>query len=227
MARQLTEGPYDHSGAIGWSADSSRLFFSANRARDRALNVVNSEIFRLALDGGEPQPLTRRDGPDESLRVSPDGRLIAYLGWDDKGMSYSRNRLYVMNSDGSGSRELLADLDRSIHNPQWSADGRRLFFQFDDRGDTVLAVTDLRGRMTRLATGLSGTSLGRPYTGAAFAVGGGGRYAFTCGDPLTPAELATAREGREARTLTALKRQRRGRPGSCAGRGALDRVARR
>ena len=203
-ARQLTEGPYDHSGAIGWSADSKRLFFSANRAPDRALNVVNSDIFHLAVDGGDPQPLTRRDGPDESLRVSPDGRLIAYLGWDEPGLSYRRDRLYVMNSDGSESRELLADLDRSIHNPQWSADGRRIFFQFDDRGDTVLAVTDLDGRMTRLATDLSGTSLGRPYTGAAFAVGGKGRYAFTRGGPLSPAELATAREGRQARTLTAL-----------------------
>lgn len=212
-ARQLTEGPYDHSGAIGWSADSSALFFSANRARDRALNVVNSEIFHLALDGGDPRPLTRRDGPDESLRVSPDGRLIAYLGWDEPGLSYSRDRLYVMNSDGSESRELLANLDRSIHNPQWSADGRRIFFQFDDRGDTVLAVTDLDGRMTRLAAGLSGASLGRPYTGAAFAVGGGERYAFTRGGPLSPAELATAREGGEAQTLTAL---------NANGVGALD-----
>ena len=203
-ARQVTHGAYDHSGSLGWSADSTELFFSANRGEDRALNVVNSDIYRVSRDGGEPVALTDRQGPDGSLRVSPDGQRIAYLGWDDKGMSYSRDRLYVMNSDGSDSRELLEDLDRSISNPQWSEDGRRIFFQFDDRGSTVLAVTDLRGRMTRLATDLSGTSLSRPYTGAAYGVGGDDRYAFTMGTPKSPAELATARDGRDPKVLTAL-----------------------
>ena len=71
-------------------------------------------------------------------------------------------------------------------------------------GDTVLASTDPRGRMTTLAKGLGGTSLGRPYSGAAFAVGGDDRYAVTLGTLQTPADIATGVGGGKLARLTNL-----------------------
>ncbi|MFT4768645.1 MAG: dipeptidyl aminopeptidase/acylaminoacyl peptidase [Glaciecola sp.] len=202
--KQLTDGAYDHSSAVAWSSDSRQLYFSANRGADRELNVVNTDIFELSLATHEIRQLTTRQGPDGSLSLSPDGSHLAYLGWDDKRMSHHRSRLYVMNLQKEEPTELLADLDRSIRDPQWSSNGKRIFFLFDDQGDTVLAVTDLRGRMQRLATGLGGTSLGRPYSGAAFAVGGGDRYAFTMGSTQRPADVATGRDGKSPTQLTTL-----------------------
>ena len=202
--RQLTDGSYDHDGRIAWAADSAALFFSANRGEDRETNVVNTDLFRLDLDSGAITALTTRAGPDGSVAVSPDGRRLAYVGYDDRGLSYQGDRLYVLELDGGAVRELLPDLDRAVENPTWSRDGRHIYFQFDDRGDTVLARTDLRGRLERLATGLGGTSLGRPYAGAEFALGGDDRYAFTLGGTQHPAELATARAGAAPRQLTEL-----------------------
>jgi Tol biopolymer transport system component len=119
-------------------------------------------------------------------------------------MSYHRTRLYLMDLASGESQELLPDLDRSISNPRWAGDGERLFFTFDDRGDTVLAAVGLDGDMQRLASGLGGTSLGRPYSGAAYALGGDDRYAFTMGNTLRPADMGTGREGSEPRQLTFL-----------------------
>jgi dipeptidyl aminopeptidase/acylaminoacyl peptidase len=202
--RQLTDGPFDHDGAIAWSADGRFLYFSANRNDDRALDVVNSNIYRLKIASGEIEQLTDSQGPEGSLSVSPDGAQLAFTGWDDRGQAHHVSRLYVMNEDGSSLRELLPELDRSVAQPHWSADGKRLYFRFDDRGDTVLASTTLDGDLERLVTGLGGTSLGRPYAGAAFDLGGGDRYAFTTGSVLRPADVGTGVRGTEARRLTSL-----------------------
>ena len=195
--RQLTQGDYDHNSDIDWSADNSAVFISSNRNADRDLDVVNSDIYRVEIADGSMTRLTDRKGPDNSLTVSPDGRRIAYLGWDDKKMGYHRTRLYVMNSDGSDRRELLASLDRDIAQPAWSADGERLFFRYDDLGDTVLAVTDLQGEMVELVRGLGGKSLGRPYSGADIAVGGNDVYAYTSGNTARPADISVGQLGSE------------------------------
>ena len=203
--RQLTSGDYHHSGAIVWAADSKALFISANRNEDWALNPVNSDIHRVALADGAITTLTDRQGPDGNQDVSPDGKQIAFTGWDDRLLGYHRSRLYVMDVDGSRRRELLPELDRDVAQPQWSADGRRIFFSYDDRGDTVLAVTDLSGRMSELARGLGGKSLGRPYSGSDFAVGGNDVFAYTSGSTARPADISIGRRGADfRRQLTAV-----------------------
>ncbi|QIB66403.1 S9 family peptidase [Kineobactrum salinum] len=203
--RQLTSGDYYHSGAIAWAADSEALFVSANRNPDWELDTQNSDIYRVALADGETTALTDRQGADANVVVSPDGRTLAYTGWDDRRMGYHRNRLYVMSVDGSERRELLPDLDRNIEQPRWSSDGKRLLFRYDDRGDTLLAATDLRGGMEVLARGLGGKQLGRPYSGADFAAGGQGSYAYTAGSATTLADIVVGKLGSDRqRQLTHL-----------------------
>ena len=199
--RQATTGDFHHSGSIAWSADSAALYISANRNPDWDQDTQNTDLYRVELGSGAITTLTDRRGPDSAVVVSPDGRQLAWVGWDDRGLGYHRNRLYVMSVDGSGRRELLPDLDRSIQQPSWSADGKRLLFYYDDRGDTLLAATDLNGRMQVLARGLGGKQLGRPYAGADYAAGGQ-HFVYTAG---SPAELVAGRFGSERRQpLTAL-----------------------
>lgn len=202
--RQLTDGPFDHSGKLDWSPDSSGLYFSANRGADRELNVVNSDLFRLDIESGELTQLTERQGADSSPDVSPDGKQLTYVGWDDKGLSHHVQHLYVLDLESGESARMLPELDRSVSNPQWSADGRQVFFQYDDRGDTILASVDKRNNLRELATGLGGTSLGRPYSGAAFGLGGKDRFAFTIGSTQRPADIASARPGGDVKQLTQL-----------------------
>ncbi|MXY91570.1 MAG: S9 family peptidase [Gammaproteobacteria bacterium] len=202
--RQLTSGDFNHDGPISWSPDSQSLYFSGNRHEDAELNPNNSEIYRVGLDGGEIEAITNREGPDNSVDVSPDGAMLAWTGYDDRARSYQITRLYVMNVDGSGYRELLPDLDRDVTFPSWSADGNGLYFAYEDEGLTKLAYAHLDGGLTEISGELSGLALTRPYTGAQFAVGGGDMYAITRGDALAPSDIAVGRGMDAPRRLTQL-----------------------
>jgi acylaminoacyl-peptidase len=203
-ARQLTSEPFDHSGGLDWTPDSSSIVFSARREDDWALNVRNSNLYRIDITSAAVTRITERQGTESDPAVSPDGRWIAFTGADDRGLPHHNSRLYLVGIDGQGMREVLPELDRDIADPQWSEDGSHIYFRFDDEGDTVLARTTVGGNMTRLAQGLGGTSLGRPYAGANFDIGGGDRYAFTAGGLSRPADIATGIDGGATRRLTGL-----------------------
>lgn len=82
--RQLTRGPHDHQGPYRWTPDGGAVVFSANLYDDWEYQPLNSEIHSLTIPGGVLTTLTHRNGPDRSPAVSPDGRQIAYLGFDDR-----------------------------------------------------------------------------------------------------------------------------------------------
>ena len=56
--------------------------------RTGSASRYESEIYRVSIDGGAPVALTSRDGPDNAPPVSPDGRQIAYVGFDDRKLGY-------------------------------------------------------------------------------------------------------------------------------------------
>jgi dipeptidyl aminopeptidase/acylaminoacyl peptidase len=194
--RQLSFGAYNESGPLAWSADGKCIFAVGNRNENWRREPINSDIYRICLDGSPVAALTRRDGPDAQPAVAPDGSKIAYLGYDDKLLGYQNARLYVMNSDGSDSRLLSADLDRSIDDVQWAADGLSLYIRYDDHAVTKIARQFLTGRREAVAQGLSGAALDRPYTGGEFSVAANGTVAFTIGNAQRPSEIAVFRAGR-------------------------------
>lgn len=204
--RQLTFGKFDDGGALSFSPDGRYLLFSANRNPDWERDPSESEIWRLTLADGALTRLTQRVGPDMAPAVSPDGRLIAYVGYDDaRRRGYENRRLYVMDIDGKNSRVLTGALDRSVGAPEWSADGRGLYVSYDDHGVTRVARVALAsGQITTVVDGLTGGQLDRPYSGGDFSVADDGTVAVTLGGPLRPSEIAVARAGAQPRPLTRL-----------------------
>ena len=201
--RQLTHGPYS-VGPATWTPDSQFLLFTSNRRQDWEYDPLNSEIYELSLAEGSIRALTDRQGPDRSPEVSPDGKKIAYLGFDDRYQGYQVTQLYLMNRDGSGKRVVAADLDRGVANIQWSGDSQGLFFQYDHQGNTKVAYVSLAGKVETLAADVGGLSLGRPYSGGDFSVAPGGRFAFTYGRPEHPADIAVGEPDSKVRRLTRL-----------------------
>jgi dipeptidyl aminopeptidase/acylaminoacyl peptidase len=203
-ARQLTHGDFDHAGPPAWSADGRSILISANRRSDADYEPLDSEIYRVDLAEGTLHALTDRRGPDYDPAVSPDGKHIAYLGFDDKRLGYQPAQLYVMDADGSHSRSLTAALDRDAAAPHWSGDGKQIFFQFGERGSIKLAAVDLSGKVRILAGDIGGGDVTRPYTEGSFSVAANGRFAYMRAAPLAPPALATGTSAGEIATLTAL-----------------------
>jgi len=206
--RQLTFGPYHDGGPLSWSPDGSTIYFGANRRADWEMDPVEGEVYALDVASGAIAQLTDRNGPDGNPIVSPDGKSIAYLGFDDALRAYENANLYVMNRDGSDIRNLTADRDVSIGNIAWDADGRGIYAQYDDHGETRVARIGLDGSMRDVVGGLSGGQLDRPYAGGSFSVANDDTIAFTGGTPTRPAEVQIA-EGGKSRMLTDLNRSLR------------------
>ncbi len=202
--RQLTEGDFNHGGALSWAPDSKSILFSANRAADWELDPVDGEVFSVAMESGDLEQLTTRNGPDYGAAMSPDGKHIAYLGFDDREQGYQVSHLYVMNSDGSGAHSWPVNLDRDVDNISWDGDSRGVFFQYDDHGVRKIGHVDLGGPMRVIAEGVGGNDLGRPYTSGGFTVARNGTLAFTINTPYRPAELAVSSGRGAAKQLTRL-----------------------
>jgi acylaminoacyl-peptidase len=201
--RQITTGQYDYRSRLCWSEDGKTLFTSSNPHPDREYDTRNSEILKIDIYKRKITQLTARKGPDHNPVVSPDGNKIAYLGYDDLLLGYQQNRLYVMNIDGSGSKQLLKEFDRNVENIQWADNG--IFFQFDEEGDTKIAFTDLAGNYRILANNVGGLSLGRPYSGGTYSVSSNGNFAFTHSTWDHPSDLAVGSESsKNTRRLTKL-----------------------
>jgi len=196
--RQLTDADFNHAAAV-WTVDDQALLFSANHHEDGEYDPLNSEIHRLDLDSGAVTALTDRAGPDRSPVPSPDGKWVAYLGFDDRYLGYQNNRLYLMRPDGTESRLVSADFARDINNIQWHGRSRGLYFQYTDQGHDQIGYVDLDGAFRQVTGGLGGLSLGRPYNASSFSVAGNGRYAYTAGDATHPADLAVGSQGRDRR----------------------------
>ncbi len=200
--RQLTSKDED-MGAPEWSADDTKLYFSANLHEEADLEPNNSEVYELEIASGEINALTSRLGPDNSPKPSPKGDLLAFTGYDDEYLGYQINELYVMDPDGTNIRKLSGEFDRDIENIQWDGKGKGLYFNFNDHGKTKIGYLDLKGNLKTVAGDLGGLSLGRPYNAAAFSVSNSGELAYTLGTPLHPADLAV-KDGSNVKRLTRL-----------------------
>ena len=202
--RQLTEGNFNHNGPLSFTPDGRQLVFSANRSADWELEPQNAEVFSIDVATQKLTQLTSRKGPDNAPAVSPDGKSIAYVGYDDRYQGYQVTRLYVMGIDGSNPRAVTANFDRDFTAPEWASNNRGVYSTFDDHGVRKLALVSLDGKVRTVAEGLGGTDLGRPYTSGDFSVARNGRVAFVHNTPQRPADVATATTGGASRVLTAL-----------------------
>jgi dipeptidyl aminopeptidase/acylaminoacyl peptidase len=204
-ARQITSGDFHHNGKLAWSADSQTLYVSANRNEDWEYDFRNSEIHAVNIATGIITALTDRPGPDTSPAVSPDGKQIAYLGFDDKVQTYQIDRLYLMDSAGNNQREIQLTVDRSLSDIRWDEKGNGLYASYDDKGNTKIVHITLNGEIKNLADNLGGTTIGRPYAGGSYSVSGEGHIAYTQSRPEYPAELAILDpKSKQPRKVTAL-----------------------
>lgn len=146
-ARLLTSHP-ELDFAPAWSADGQYLYFVSRRNGDL-------DILRMELETGDITDVVTGKGNQYQPAVSPDNQSLAYVA-------------PVRNRSGSGGiwvRPLTDGEPALVHyeessyrlKPQWSADGRTLYYDSDAAGSNDIAVVPANGgnrvRLTEEAGG--------------------------------------------------------------------------
>ncbi len=130
------------------------------------------------LDAGT----TIAEGHDfySSPRLSPNGRMLAWLAWDLPGMPWQGTTLYVVELEPNGMPSgppvaVAGGRDDSIFQPEWSPDGTELWFVSDTTGWWNLYRYRLSNQRVEAVTAIE-AEFGRPqwYLGMS-------TYAFTRG----------------------------------------------
>ena len=199
---RVTSEPYNHK-SFDWSKDSKAMIFSSNYSKNWEYDFRNSEMYYIKTDGSNFKQLTNRKGPDQNGVFSPDGKKIAYLGYNDKVQTYQVNNLYLMNSDGSGKKVIKTSLDRKISSLSWSADGKGLYYKYDNYGNGKIGYVTLSGKVKKIADNLGGTTIGRPYGGGSYSLSSTDNIVYTMTTPYHPADIAYY-DGKKSTRLTNL-----------------------
>jgi dipeptidyl aminopeptidase/acylaminoacyl peptidase len=143
-ARQLTDGAWDHNG-VEWTPDSRQILFTSLRVPDAEYQWRDTDIYSVNVGTGAITQLTRRKGPDGNPKVSPDGKRVAFTGYDWTKDTWIDSKVYVMDIDGANPRLASGPWDRSPQNLQWKSDGTGVYFTAQDQGSQNLYFLPLAG----------------------------------------------------------------------------------
>ena len=151
--RQITDGKYNHSNPV-WAPDGQTLYVSGIRKLDAEYLRNDSEIYAIDLKTSQTRTLTDRKGPDTSPTPSPDGRWIAYTGYNHKGYTSHLSSLYLMDGAGGSKRLWAGNLDNSPGDLVWAPDGSGVYFTVDERGITDIYFAPMKGEVRKLTDGV-------------------------------------------------------------------------
>ena len=208
--RQVTNGNFPNGGnefgpnRASWTPDGKYLVASVNRHPESDHEYQDTEVYEFSVADGSLRPLTNRKGPDNSPAVSPNGKLIAYTGFDDRYQGHQTTKLYLMNRDGSNSHSLSDKLDRDVQDPQWAPDNSGVFFRYDDQGDSKIGFYSVDGVRKNIADHLASTT-GAGGSGT-FSLSHTGLIALTYGRTDNPGDIAISNMG-ALKVLTSLNQE--------------------
>lgn len=168
--RQLTSGDYSQTEPE-WSADRQKIFFSGVRKPDAEYQEDDTEIYSVDLRTLEIRALTDRKGPDAGPKASPDGKWVAYTGYDDKNYTSHLSDLYIMDTAGGMKKRLCGDFPSSPDDIFWAGDGSGVYYLMAEKGESNLYFVPLAGPVKKVTSGVHYlASVSASRTGRAAAV---------------------------------------------------------
>ncbi len=187
--RKITDLPF-HAGEVEWSAGGSRIYFSGDPEEDDEYNTdLTRNIYLVDTESGDWHKVIDADGSQQSPKISPNGRYLAYLNTVERG---AQTNIKVLPLNGRGEMDgdpvnLTADWDLAPGNIQWTLNNRTIRFTAQIRGDAHLFEVDREGGAVRQVTE------GERRLSSFSKTKDGGYMTYTATDAVTPDELYISR----------------------------------
>ncbi|MEO6167905.1 MAG: S9 family peptidase [Chitinophagales bacterium] len=186
---RIADGDFEEE-LPSWSPDGKHIAFVSKRAREDWDRDDNYDIYIVeAKAHSKPRQLTTSPGKDNDPSYeavpawSPDGKYIAFtIGGPLKLIYYAIQHLAIIPVEGGTAKILTAAYDRNIWNPQWSADGKEIYFIGEDDQNLDLNKISINGGEIKKV--ISGR-----HTIYNYELGGENRIALQYTNPLIPEEI--------------------------------------
>jgi dipeptidyl aminopeptidase/acylaminoacyl peptidase len=145
-------------GSFDWAPTSKELIVSHTASKRPMAEPPNDQLYRVTLDGKATKLKGLPAGDKDTVRWSPDGKKIAYVGDVDPADPWGvRNvKLYVVSKDGGEPKCLtdkqdyclsvmtLGDVKDAAADTvvEWTPDSKGIYVQIGWHGETQLGYVD-------------------------------------------------------------------------------------
>lgn len=184
---------------ITWMPDSKSFIYVCRKktGKDYAVST-NSNLFKYTIETGSTENLTEgMMGYDNRPVVAPKSNKIAFLSMEHDGYESDKNRIFVMDADGSNKVDLTADWDYSSDEIAWSPDEKYIYFIGAYLGTMPIHRINVDTRKVELVAG------GQcDYSGLTLA--GEGHVIACRHSMLEPDEVWSIKAGKEPERLSAI-----------------------
>ncbi len=160
--RRITSGEWNvgarfsginFGNTIDWSPDGSTIVFDGFRDGDGPEFFNMNHIYAADVATGNVRQLTRETGNWTGPVVSPDGRTVAFTGYDAIRQTYHTSEMYSVSVNGGAMRKMSGEFDRDVGAMFWSGDSRGVYFTAGDRGTQNIHYATTGGRVTAVTQG--------------------------------------------------------------------------
>jgi dipeptidyl aminopeptidase/acylaminoacyl peptidase len=217
--RQLTNGRFDEGG-VTWAKDSSTIYFTSDQRDEPYSELPKTDIYSIALAGGQPSKLTSFDMGAGNFALSPNGKQLAFVGSSKQPVkSYSQPDLWVMDvAPNAQPRNLTKDFDYDVSsgvggdntaprggggNPLvWTADGRGIITVYAKEGKANVGEFDVASGKERDLT------MGNHAIVSFRALPDASKFVYLISTPTRIGDLFwVEQQGRDAKPLTHLNEE--------------------
>ncbi|MEY3712835.1 MAG: hypothetical protein RL321_455 [Pseudomonadota bacterium] len=154
----------DEGISYAWTPDGKSLVFAASSDRNTAAyQFTTSQLWQVAVAGGQAQRLTDGVNSWSSPTFTPDGQTLVARYTPRTGKAYNEARLVAFRWSGSKQsdtplpepRVLTDKIDRTPSSFAITADSKQIYFTAEEAGHEKLFVTTLRDGVAKLAFDMS------------------------------------------------------------------------
>ena len=147
--------PYFNPAEIAWNNAGTQLAYTSRKLIGYQYAIsTNSDIYLYDVNAKTTANLTEgMPGYDDTPVFSPDDKQIAWQSMRRAGNESDKDRLMVMNVDGSDKKELTKDFDYNAGNLIWSDDAKKIFFIAPMQATHQLCEATIDAKVTVLTSG--------------------------------------------------------------------------